>query len=220
MLNAQRPEPAWHDPDGKLEVFRIFRSIQGEGPFSGRPAVFVRLAGCNMACSFCDTDYTSVRQKLRAREVVSHIYQCGGLSTDLIVFTGGEPLRQNIAPVVEMLLTAGMEVQIETNGTVYLPLPYDRITVVCSPKTTTIDPTMSKVIRYWKYVLQSGQLYGGDGLTLGLARPSRSDSEIFVQPMDEKDETKNRENMVVAVNACLKFGYRLSLQIHKLIGVE
>src|SRR5574343_1826946 len=98
-MNNQQPAP--RDFQDTLEVHSIFSTIQGEGPFCGRPAVFVRLAGCNLQCPGCDTDYTQNRARLDYEIILSIIRDQLALTAskaNLIVVTGGEPFRQNIAP--------------------------------------------------------------------------------------------------------------------------
>ncbi len=124
------------DAQDKLFVTSIFHTLQGEGPYSGRPAVFIRLAKCNLACSFCDTFFDD-GDWLRVDEIEARI----GLALDGaarskvgIVITGGEPmLQQNIGLLCEALLDKYAFVQIETNGIVYQSVP-EAVTLVVSPK--------------------------------------------------------------------------------------
>ena len=99
-----------------LEISEIFHSIQGESTRAGRPCVFVRLAGCNLDCSYCDTAYARERGEPSTREaVVARVeaYRCR-----LVEITGGEPLLQEETPaLVSALLDRGREVLVETNGT-------------------------------------------------------------------------------------------------------
>ena len=135
--------------DGQqLWIQEIFYSIQGEGPFAGRPALFVRFAGCNLQCSFCDTEFESsawyptfselrgaIHTKLDAK---STYMENDELVTSLVVLTGGEPFRQNIVPLVKQLLQDGFTVQVETAGTLSwsnFPFEDDECHVVVSPKT-------------------------------------------------------------------------------------
>ncbi len=127
------------DDGSQLEVKHIFPTLQGEGPYTGVPSVFVRLGGCNLACSFCDTDFEGFRR--HAGGVVSWSklknwrMKTGKRVRNLVVITGGEPLRQNIVPLCESLLAQGFKVQIETNGTLWRELPKE-VDIVCSPKNT------------------------------------------------------------------------------------
>jgi 7-carboxy-7-deazaguanine synthase len=101
-----------------LSVSEIFHSIQGESTRSGYPTVFIRLAGCNLRCAYCDTDYAWEQTSgamMPVEEVVrkASSYRCG-----LVEITGGEPMAQNETPeLCEKLLSARFKVMIETNGT-------------------------------------------------------------------------------------------------------
>ena len=114
----KQPAEKQHLTDFTVEVHSIFDTIQGEGPFAGSPAVFIRLTGCNLQCQFCDTEYTSVREAITPVEALNRVKAAHGDSPrGLVVLTGGEPFRQNISPLCAALLHAGYHVQIETNGT-------------------------------------------------------------------------------------------------------
>lgn len=132
-MNKQPIEKRDLDPEGRLWVHSIFYTIQGEGPFAGVPAVFVRLQGCNLQCPGCDTIYTApyggrtelqkthVKPTLLAEMVETALQMDGRMTTvplTLVVITGGEPFRQNIIPfIMELRKRPGFFVQIETNGT-------------------------------------------------------------------------------------------------------
>ena len=100
-----------------LEVNEIFYSIQGESSFTGWPCVFVRLTGCNLRCTYCDTQYAYTKgNKTELEDIVSQVenYRC-----ELVLITGGEPLVQKDTPLlVEQLLYRGLRVLIETNGSI------------------------------------------------------------------------------------------------------
>jgi 7-carboxy-7-deazaguanine synthase len=109
-------------PVNSLDIHSIFRTLQGEGPFTGQPAIFVRLAGCNLQCPACDTDYTSQRRLMTTNDIMTSIHGLMlGYRIKLVVITGGEPLRQNISDLCLHLYQAGFIVQLETNGTFGLP---------------------------------------------------------------------------------------------------
>lgn len=109
-------------------VNEIFYSLQGEGYFTGTPAVFVRMSGCNRACKFCDTDF-SASTPMEAAEIVEKV--CGFPARHVVV-TGGEPLLHLDSELIEALHKAGCFIQIETNGSLPVPAGVDWIT--CSPK--------------------------------------------------------------------------------------
>ena len=236
-LNTQPIEKKVHREDGIVEVHSIFYTIQGEGPFCGTPSVFVRLAGCNLQCPWCDTEYSSSRMEMTPFEVVVQA-KISMPKGGLVVITGGEPFRQNLSYLLRALTEHGYYVQIETNGT--LPpseFPYSQdiakragAYIVCSPKTGKVHPQVWAQACCAKYVMSADD-EGVDGLpvtALGhsahpqLARPPRTWERhmIYLQPMDAKNIADNDRNIMAVRDSCLANGYNLQLQIHKLIGVE
>ena len=102
-------------------VYEIFKSIQGESTYAGLPCVFVRLAGCNLSCSWCDTPYARVPDEAIEMTIVEVIEKVGGFDCPLVEITGGEPLMQEEAiDLAGALLESGYRVLIETNGSVAL----------------------------------------------------------------------------------------------------
>lgn len=230
--------------DGHLHVQEVFRTIQGEGPHAGRPAIFVRLAGCNLRCHFCDTDFESNwDQVLSPQQLTERVLQLkaemGGVT--LLVLTGGEPLLQDLAPFLEGVMDSDedLEVQIETAGTVWNEelealAWFDSIDFVVSPKTEKIHPMVHTKAHAWKYIIRDGEIDPRDGLPNAstqipgkealLARPtdyhfSWQRDQIYLQPCDEGNELKNSMNLKVAIDSCMKHGYRLCLQQHKIVGL-
>lgn len=228
MINKQSPEKP-RKPSKTLEVNEIFFSLQGEGPFVGWPAVFIRLAGCNLRCPKCDTAYTDPRRELTIPEILNLIRMAWvdeALHQPIVVITGGEPFRQDIGGLVAALFTAGYRVQIETNGSLRpsAGFPYDECSIVCSPKGPVNPIVAARAVAY-KYVGAADDLSPTDGLPLrGLngQTPDRpfDDKPVFLQPMDEKDIKKNQANQAAVVASCLKYGHILCLQLHKIIGKE
>ncbi len=241
MINTQPPEYPVNLANGVLDVHSVFQTIQGEGPYVGTPCVFVRLAGCNLQCPACDTQYTHGRKAKSPAEILALISAVQPNSQNqrspysptnslpLVVITGGEPFRQNIVVLVELLLATGYRVQLETNGTFFHPLPFymfPRLTVVCSPKTGRINSQLAGVVNAFKYVIEAGHVCPEDGLPLNtmaqhtqrrVARPPMSSTaEIFVQPLDVQDERQNDLNLQACIQSALRFGYRLCVQTHKI----
>lgn len=232
--NTQVPIKSIANQSGShLEVHSIFYTIQGEGPFAGHPAIFVRLGGCNLQCPGCDTEYSKDVKTLAFGRVVEHI-EAVTEACKLVVITGGEPFRQNIAPLVRSLLAFGYKVQIETNGTLppsgTLGHPVNGLHVVCSPKTGKVNQKLLPVISAYKYVAKSEDISIIDGLpikALGhsaapqLARPHHDfKGPVYLQAMDEQNKDLNLINQVAVVESCKIHGHILCLQMHKIIGVE
>jgi len=226
-LNTQPISKTLREETPFLQIQSIFTTIQGEGPFAGMPAIFIRLGGCNLQCPFCDTDYSSSIALLTIEDILDRIAQ---EAPRLVVITGGEPFRQNLKGLVAAILMTGRNVQIETNGSLFQDLPYELITVVCSPKTGSIHPKLLPYIQALKYVVAAGAISEQDGLpitALGhpnsgfVARPPYGFpfAFVYVQPIDVQDPAENAIHLQAAVHSCEKFGYRLSLQIHKIAGL-
>jgi organic radical activating enzyme len=213
---GQNPKLPPVKSDGEhLDVHSIFYTLQGEGPRAGQPAVFVRLSGCNLACDFCDTDFDAAK-KYSIAELLEKIEQEKQFA-ELIVITGGEPLRQEIAKFCNALIAKNFTVQIETNGTLYQNLP-TQVEWVCSPKASASgygalrQDVVSRVTAFKFLLSKTHPLY--------LDVPKNNfTAPIYVQPMDEKSAEKNQANLVYATKMAMKRGYRLSLQLHKYIGI-
>lgn len=157
-----------HEDGLTLKVQEVFRTIQGEGPYAGHPAIFVRLSGCNLRCHFCDTDFESSNWEPDTGGLVDAIMSkaLGAWSNiSLVVLTGGEPLLQNVGPLVQSLLAKGLSVQVETAGTVWpesldeawavQALEDERLTIVVSPKTSSVHPMIHRWARHWKYIIRA-----------------------------------------------------------------
>lgn len=237
QINTQERRPLAHCVGDFLDMTEIFYSIQGEGPFAGRPAVFVRLAGCNLQCCWCDTDYSS-RGAMSVSDIIQAISDvCKNCAEKpLIVITGGEPFRQDIAPLVTMLIDKeNYQVQIETNGTIdgVFKFPNNLVTYVVSPKTSSLA-SFFKIPRsnvYYKYVVSANNTSNETGLPVsntqikGGGAPCKFPKEthpntVYIVPMDEQNAERNELNLKTAINICKQFGYVLSVQLHKYIGVE
>lgn len=235
MLKNQQPAKGPVKSDGSaLLVHSIFPTIQGEGPYAGHAAVFVRLADCNLQCPLCDTEYTAGATE---RDVETLAIAVASIGPKLVVITGGEPFRQNLSQFVKLLLTLHCRVQIETNGflapqqgsdTRWL----DQITVVCAPKTHKLAAGILPYIDAYKYVLRADDL-APDGLPISaldhplpagavIARPPKDfDGPIYLQPLDSQSDELNALNVQAAVkavqtNPC----HILCLQLHKIIGLD
>lgn len=231
------------DDGSSLVVQEIFYTMQGEGPHSGTPAVFLRLAGCNLACTFCDTEFESmIDNVVPIMEIADEVHGCfpptarAWQEPPLVVLTGGEPMRQNITPLlVHLILSKNFRVQIETAGTVFPesldPDLFDgKLSFVCSPKTGKVHPRLEDYCLDWKYIIcvDDPDRYGdglpnrstqSPGLSQKLYRPSRASDTVWLQAMDSHDEQKSNRNLHEAVHRCMKYGYRLSLQQHKILGL-
>lgn len=200
----------------ELFVQDIFLTIQGEGTFVGHPAVFVRLGGCNLACTFCDTEFESFTQ-VSISEILEKILS---FQTKLVVITGGEPMRQPIEKFCELLLRNELRVQIETNGTIFRNLP-DSVSIVCSPKAPRgkyykLREDVLTRINALKFLISQNQKAYNSVPDVG---QKGYNTPIYVQPMDEYDEELNKQNTQHAIKLAQKFGYILSVQVHKFVNI-
>ena len=188
-----------------LALSEIFYSIQGEGTWTGTPAVFVRLAGCNLACDFCDTDY-STKFFASAQEIVTMVRETGG-DCPMVVLTGGEPLAQAETPaLIEALRRDGRRVHIESNGTIFTELP-DDVWLCVSPKER-VDQRMAARANEAKLIVD--RRVPEEHLALFAQKPT-----ILLQP-----EGNRPSNVALALDYAKAHPqrFRLSLQTHKFIG--
>lgn len=246
-MNSQKPEARSKGDGQTLDLHSMFYTIQGEGPFAGHRAIFVRLAGCNLQCPGCDTEYTEGRRETSIGMILRDVQileKQNSLTTRpvLVVITGGEPLRQTIGHLVNALIGRRYPVQIESNG-VFAPddlldrlLAHDdKVTLVVSPKTKRINERTAFLASCFKYVLDAGSVDPLDGLPVmalehpastGVARPPAwtdslaEDKPIYLNPYDAKDDQRNAENLRAVATSCMKHGYITGVQMHKLIGLE
>jgi 7-carboxy-7-deazaguanine synthase len=141
-----------------LKVCEIFYSIQGEGILAGVPSVFVRLSGCNLRCSWCDTPYTSWKPEGEERTLEEILAVVRAHRAAHVVVTGGEPMiAPKIAELTRGLKDLGLHITIETAGTVYAPVACDLMSI--SPKLANSAPSGSwaaqhERLRYQPDVLQ------------------------------------------------------------------
>ncbi len=190
-----------------LQLAEIFYSIQGEGLWSGTPAVFVRLAGCNLACDFCDTDY-SLKFLASPQDVVERVRELAG-DCPMVILTGGEPLAQRETLVlIDALRADGRRVHIESNGTIFTELPED-VWLCVSPKER-VDPRMATRANEAKLIVD--ERVPEEHLPLFSDKPL-----ILLQP-----EGNKRTNIEIALEYAKSHPsrFRLSLQTHKMIGVR
>lgn len=185
----------------------------------------MRLGGCNLACHFCDTEFESFSARALP-DILTEVKQLaldeqGRRVRHLVVITGGEPLRQNIAPLCEALLAGGFRVQLETNGTLYRQLP-EAVAIVCSPKNTgggyfPLREDLLPRVQALKFIISRHDPKYDHVGEVGQAKYA---TPVYVQPMDEYDAQRNAENLAHAASLATRHGYILSLQTHKILGIE
>lgn len=206
------------------KIKEIYRTIQGEGAQTGRVAVFVRFSGCNLwsgreqdrhkaICQFCDTDFWGTdgenggtyTAKALGKQI-TRLWPSNSPSRPFAVCTGGEPLLQLDAPLIKHMRELGIEIAIETNGT--LPVPEGIDWVCMSPKANT-----GIVVRQ------------GDEIKIVLPQEGIDPQDFeqwnfnhyFIQPMDGPEITSNTAQ---AIRYCAQHPrWKLSVQTHKLLGM-
>ncbi|MCR5198780.1 MAG: 7-carboxy-7-deazaguanine synthase QueE [Prevotella sp.] len=223
-------------------VNSIFFTLQGEGHNTGRAAVFVRFAGCNLRCPFCDTAFDSFTE-MSADDILSAMLQvAGGPATKerplMAVLTGGEPTLQVDEALVDLLHQPGYYVAMESNGTRPAPRNLDWLTV--SPKRGEWRVERGERSEEWRGARQPDELkvvFDEQTNPEAFLSPLSSlhsplsplpsplstlpSPLLYLQPCDTGDQERN----AAIVKSCVDYikehpWWRLSLQTHKLIGIE
>jgi 7-carboxy-7-deazaguanine synthase len=203
-----------------LKTIEIFASVQGEGLRQGEPTIFVRLAGCNLRCGFCDTKKAwRGGRELAIEKIVAEVDRLRrGLPAAWVCLTGGEPLAQNVRPLVLRLHEAGLKVQVETNGT-FPPDPVaDWHTVSPKPPDYDVHPGFRKRAREVKLVVCGA-------LTLEAVRTVRAafpaTTPLFLQPRSNAEWSRKKALKLLEGASRSGFdGIRLSVQLHKVYGLR
>lgn len=193
-----------------LKVNEIFYSLQGEGYYTGAPAIFIRFCGCNLKCPFCDTKHDD-GMEMTEEEIVAEVEKYPARH---VVVTGGEPSLQLTASLVDKLHAIGKYVAIETNGTRPLPDNVDWITL--SPKDAWLGKAASPVLAHADElkVLFDGRHEPAayDGIAAG---------HRFLQPCDVGDTLRNAAIVAATIEYVKSHPeWCLSLQIHKTLNIK
>ena len=194
------------------KINEIFYSLQGEGFHTGTPSVFVRFSGCNLRCAFCDTQHHAGTM-MSSQEIVNEVNKYP--VAPLVVLTGGEPsLFIDEAFVTELKQKTGKKIAIETNGTRPLPSSLDWVTF--SPKSAFVggdlEPCVLKRCDELKVVYLGQDLAQYDEIQT---------ENRFLQPCFCEDEVQRKANMKACVEAVMQNpGWRLSLQIHRVLNIQ
>lgn len=189
-----------------MKVNEIFYSLQGEGRFTGRPAVFLRFSGCNLRCPFCDTRHESFIEM--TEEAI--VRQMSAFPARHAVITGGEPGLQLTESLVKALHSEGFYVQVETNGSRLLPDSVDWIT--CSPKEAEV---VLRRIDELKVVMDTATDMSRYDRLKGMA------GELRVQPCHEADTEATARNTQAAIAFALAHPeWSLSLQTHLMLDIR
>jgi 7-carboxy-7-deazaguanine synthase len=217
-------------------INEIFQSIQGEGFFSGVPAIFVRLQGCKVGCSWCDTKHSwelnaenliPIRQFTAKKpkeswswfsptEILSRFSE-QGYTAKHVVITGGEPCEYDLMALSQTLLAHGYRVQIETSGTQPIRAD-DACWVTVSPKIKmaggydVLAETLQRANEIKHPVATAKHVAQLDTL---LTNIDISEKIICLQPISQKSRAT-----AFATDVCIQRNWRLSVQLHKYLDIE
>jgi len=219
------------------KINELFETIQGEGSFTGQPSIFIRLQGCPVACSWCDTKHTweiklddevSAEQMLNKENESDHwsalsvedvlvVINQQGYQAKHIVITGGEPCMADLTPLCAGLEAQGYSCQIETSGTFEVKTSKN-CWVTVSPKVNMkggyeILASAMKRANEIKHPIATEQHV--DDLKKLLAEHNVINTQVYLQPISQK--TRATE---LAIKTCIENDWRLSVQVHKYIGIE
>lgn len=220
MLGTNPKRPIEKTDGSIIFVKEIFKTIQGEGPLVGTASIFLRLGGCNLACQFCDTLFEDFYE-MKTSDIVEKIKELSNNKIKLVVITGGEPFRQNISLICDILIQNNFKVQIETNGTIFREINKEVI-IVCSPKDVNgkyfrLREDMLNRVNFLKFLISKNTTPYSSVPNIG---QENTNIPTYIQPMDELDEIKNKENLKLAIDLTINNNYILCLQTHKIIGVK
>lgn len=195
-----------------LPLVEEFYSVQGEGCNTGRAAYFIRVGGCDICCSWCDTKYSwdaGLHPVVEVESIVSNVLSAGA---DSVVVTGGEPLMWNLDPLCEMLKSKGIKTYLETSGAYPLTGKWDWITL--SPKRDSPPlPAIWAMADEIKVVIQDGKDF--------------EEAEVYRQKVDPvcqlllQPEWSRYREMIEEITEYVKRNpaWRVSLQAHKFMHI-
>lgn len=195
-----------------MKVNEIFYSLQGEGANTGKPAIFVRFAGCNLSCDFCDTDFKKW-QEMSEEDIAAKLeqYVCR-----FVVFTGGEPLLQLNRKLCNLLHNKGYTIAVESNGTIKTDLPIDWLTI--SPKHPfTKAKTIVGCCNEVKLLATANTTIEQLDAIEGQIKAEK----YYLQPIDTNNKKTNKGNIDKTLELIKKRPtWMLSLQTHKILSIK
>jgi len=219
------------------KINELFETIQGEGFFTGQPAIFIRLQGCPVGCAWCDTKHTweinaadqiiTMQMLNKAQETqqwaalsvndILAVIKEQGFQAKHIVITGGEPCMVDLIPLCTAFEQQGYSTQIETSGT---------FEVITTPKCwVTVSP---KINMKGGYKILTSAMQRANEIKHPIATEQHvdelkkllddhqiTDTPIYLQPISQKKRATE-----LAIQTCIANNWRLSVQVHKYIGIE
>lgn len=203
-----------------LKITEIFPSIQGEGLRQGEPTLFVRFSGCNLHCDFCDTKYAWKGGKdYNSDQIIDRVKKLARrFPAHWVCLTGGEPLLQEVEELVRKLKSEKFMVQVETNATIYRPLPVDWYSISPKPEDYSYRPEYRKKAAEVKIVVTRG-------LELDVVWRLRGEFSdripLLLQPQSNRkwSITRGMRLLKESFQAGLT-NIRLTVQLHKILDLR
>ena len=190
-----------------------FYSIQGEGNYQGHAAFFIRLAGCDVGCVWCDVKESWDAHKHAERSIESLLHEVKQTAASIVIITGGEPLMYNCLPLTEALQEAGYKTHIETSGAYPLSGKWDWVCVSPKKFKVPLDSVLSQADELKVVIFNKTDI----AWALQHAEKVQSRCLLFLQP-----EWSKEKEMLPLITEFIQQNpnWKLSLQIHKYMGVR
>ncbi|MEA3494832.1 MAG: 7-carboxy-7-deazaguanine synthase QueE [Bacteroidota bacterium] len=199
-------------PKGQVLINETFCSLQGEGYYSGKAAFFIRFAGCDIGCIWCDSKDTWSVENSRFTEIKEIVKEVKKYKTDIIVITGGEPLIYDLKELTDALKKTSKEIHVETSGAYPLSVDFDWLTVSPKKNMKIIESTCYHADELKIVVFESSDIEFAKSLEDKVKR----NCKLFLQP-----EWGNQKNILPEIIDFIKNNpqWQLSLQTHKYIDI-
>jgi len=202
-----------------LKINEIFASLQGEGLRQGELTLFVRLSGCNLRCSFCDTRKAwGQGREMTMPDILDSLEQARrAMPAEWVCLTGGEPMLQELKGLALLLKSRGFRIQVETNGTLFQDLPLDWWTVSPKPPDYFCRQELKRRAREVKLVVTSGVT---EAVLTSVRKSFSAGIPLLLQPDDNRPEYQKQALGLLAFGARAGLpNLRLSLQLHKILNI-